>query len=127
MTIKTQADMRAQLIHTLDEGTPEGHKHYNLVNILDELYEAAGRSWDLDHVPNGAFWMIVSENEIQPLSGEELLTVLVKHYASARLSSRDVLASELLTVAAQHTLSMNEDAATERVGELIEEFYASRG
>lgn len=87
--------------------------------------ESYDRVWDLQVMD--VTDIEATDDASQPLSGEELLRVLIKHYASARLSGRDVLAAELLTVAAQHALGLSEDAATERVGELLEEFYASRG
>lgn len=126
--MKTIQDMRAEVIRTLEEGAIDGPDGYDVDKIVQELYVAAGDSWDMDIVSPGAFWGIVYTNaKPEPVNGEALLTELIHFYAQRRNGRHSVPGSEVLIHAWQLVHGGSEEDADAAVGERLEDIYANAG
>lgn len=132
--MKTDADMTAEVIWILDEGTPDGHTAHDVSGIVEACHREAG-SWDLAMVSTERFWHIVqaidAANRSHPrkadgVSGEQLLGALVAFYALQRGTGRNVTGSAVLIEAARLLHDESEDEANERVADMIEDYLAGR-
>lgn len=124
--MKTIQDMRAEVIRTLEEGAIDGPDGYDVDKIVQELYVAAGDSWDMDIVSPGAFWGIVYTNaKPEPLNAEELVSELIHFYAQRRNGRHSVPGSEVLIHAYQMVHGGSEEDADAAVGERLEGIYAN--
>lgn len=128
--MKTMQEMRAEVIRTLEEGAIDGPDGYDVNKIVDELYSAAGTSWDIGNVSPGAFWGIVYKNSIpaqqavEP-TAEELVSELIHFYAQRRNGRHSVPGSEVLIHAYQMVHGGSEEDADAAVGERLEDIYAN--
>lgn len=136
--MKTDEDMRWEIIRTLDEGTPDGHSHYDVEGILNACHAAmidSTDSWNLDLLGASEFWTIVESCDARRLvrpvtptakpTAEELVSTLVRFYAQRRNGRHSVPGSEVLIQAWQLVHGGSEEDANEAVGELLQEIYAS--
>lgn len=87
--MKTDADMTAEVIRALDEGTPDGHTAYDVRGIVAACHRTG--SWDLAMMSTERFWHIVQAidaasrshpREADGVTAESLLNAMIANYAA---------------------------------------------
>lgn len=133
--MKTDADMTAEVIRVLDEGTPDGHTAYDVSGIVEACHREAG-GWNMALVSTERFWQIVqaidAANRSHPrkadgVSGEQLLGALVAFYTLRRGTGQGVKGADMLIEAARLLHDESKSEAGERVADMIEDYLAGRG
>ena len=63
-TIDTRDAAEAYIITAIEATGIASRDEYDLTAIADRLYDLAGGTWDIQHIPHDTFWATVEEGEL---------------------------------------------------------------